>query len=282
MIAGILFMVIYIFILFFIIFLLPIVITKNIFKFKLTKKDYFEYFIYLLFLPISILFSKWYYEHLEKQNVVNSKKKFIKIFWIMILFSFMSSLFIVKIAMKNYVLSPFQVNGQSMYPAVYDKNFILINKFSTDYNRWDIVVFNGFEPLKENNFLKRIIWIAWDTIKIEDWKVSIKVSEKFEKLDENYLDEESKDYTYVKWLWDKVIYEVPENSYFVLWDNRSRSTDSRQCFSYCTWTGSTEFISKENIVWKYFLDLWYYDLRKFEYTHPQLWIDTTPKFFDIK
>jgi hypothetical protein len=60
-------------------YLIPVIITKNIFKFSLTKKEYFSYFIYLLFFPISVLFSKSYYKDLEKKNIVNTKMKFIKI-----------------------------------------------------------------------------------------------------------------------------------------------------------------------------------------------------------
>lgn len=40
--------------------------------------------------------------------------------------------------------------------------------------------------------MKRIIWVPWDTLKIEDWKIYIKESGKdtYKEIDEKYLNEE--------------------------------------------------------------------------------------------
>jgi len=286
MIEGLLFLFILFWIGFFISLVLPVIIVKNIFKFKLTKKQHFSYGIYLLFFPFSLLFTKLYYNELKNNKVISYVKWFIKIFWTMILLSFFLTLIINKAVVNKYIAKPLQVNGQSMYPTIYDKEFIFTTKINKDYNRWDVIVFETPSSISGNKVtrnlsIKRIIGLPWDTIKIENWKVSLKVSEIFKELNENYLDEESKDYTFVNWISERVIYKVPENSYFVLWDNRNHTTDSRTCFLFCSDSGSSEFLQKNDIIWKYFFDLWYFDIKNSEFKHPILWIDTVPKFFDI-
>jgi signal peptidase I len=82
--------------------------------------------------------------------------------------------------------------------------------------RGDIVVF----PLPDDesqNYLKRIIGLPGETVEIKDGKVYINNSE--EPLAEDYLKE--------KPTGDYGPYEIPENSYFMLGDNRNISLDSR-------------------------------------------------------
>jgi signal peptidase I len=282
MFEGILFLIIYIAWSLIVSYLFPVIITKNIFKFQLTKKEYFSYFIYLLLFPISILFSKSYYKNLEKQNIVNTKMKFVKIIWVMILLSFIFSIFITQWLIRNYWVKPFQSNGQSMYSTIYDKQFLLTTKIGLNNNRWDIIIYKPWVSEFKIYFLWRIIGLPGESIKIENWIVSKEIDWVFKPLDENYLDSESNDYTFVKGNWEAIIYNVPEDSYFILWDNRNHSTDSRTCFSSCLKPDSSNFISKADIEWKYFFDLWYFDLKTSEFKHPVLWIDTRAKFFDIK
>jgi signal peptidase I len=131
-------------------------------------------------------------------------------------------------------------------------------------------------------FLKRIIWVPGDTVRIEQGKVSIKIanSKTFEMLDEVYLNEENKGNTYVWGLGERKEYLVPDNEYLVLWDNRNHSTDSRQCFSYCSYPWSSSFVRQQDLTWKVLLDLWYFNFKSFDFIHPTLGIDTTPKFLN--
>jgi signal peptidase I len=282
MFEGVLFLIIYIAWGLIVSYLFPVIITKNIFKFQLTKKEYFSYFIYLLFFPISVLFSKSYYKNLEKQNIVNTKMKFVKIIWIMFIISFSFSLFINQLFIKEYIAKPFQANGQSMYSAIYDKQFILITRVWLSNYRWDIIVYKPWVSEIKQYFLWRIIGLPGETIKIENGLVSKKIDWNFEPLEESYLDSQSDEYTFVKNDREAVIYNIPENRYFVLWDNRNHSTDSRSCFSSCSIEKSSHFISQSDIEWKYFFDLWYLDFETFKFKNDHLWIDTVPKFFDIK
>ena len=191
---------------------------------------------------------------------------------------------IVVLIIRTFLIMPFQINGQSMYSSYYDKEFIIVDRLSyrfTNVNRWDVIVFKPNVSEDKKYFLKRIIWIPGDRIKIEDWKVYLRKSNdiEFVELDEKYLNEENKWNTYVGW--KKVLhnYELWINQYFVLWDNRNHSTDSRECFSSCSIAWKTHFIEKSDITGKILIDLWYFNFRSFSFMQPSLGIDTTPKFF---
>lgn len=186
------------------------------------------------------------------------------------------------VVIRTFIAMPFQISGQSMYSSYYDREFIIVDRVS--YLLWtpdrgDVVVFKPNINDDKKYFLKRIIWIPWDTIKIEDWNVFIKPewAEEYIMLDEQYLDPENKWYTFVWTTKHEKIYELWEDDYFVLGDNRNHSTDSRECFSNCIWR--TEFVSKKDMIWKVFVDLWYFNIKKFSFIQPDLWINTTPKFF---
>lgn len=199
---------------------------------------------------------------------------------------------VVVLIIRSFFILPFQISWQSMYTSYYDRQFIIVDRFSyldlpiiwpiREPVRWDAVVFNTHIDGKEY-FIKRIIWLPWDIVKIEDWIVYIKSfwNDEFIELEERwYLTDENYRKTYVR-NWDN-IFEIPKNSYFVLWDNRNASTDSRNCFSSCSFWDKTHFVDKKDIVWKVFIDLWYFNFRNMDFYHPNLWITTKPTFFSSK
>ena len=192
---------------------------------------------------------------------------------------------LIVLFIRTFLAMPFQINGQSMYGSYYDKEFIIVDRLSYRFwsaERGDVVVFKPNVSLVKEFFLKRIIWIEWDTIRIEEGKVYIKEkdSSEFIEIDEIYLNEENNGHTYVWGLSERSEYVVPNNEYFVLWDNRNHSTDSRRCFSSCWYPWSSNFIRNEDITWKILLDFWYFHFKSFSFTHPELWIDTKPKFLN--
>jgi len=190
-----------------------------------------------------------------------------------------------------------------MAESYYDKEFIILDKFSYldipyiktwEINRGDVVVFKPWISKDKKYFLKRIIWISGDSIKISKWKVYLKKKgeNSYRELDEKFLNAKNYNNTNVFWVNKNTRdfeYIVPDGEYFVMWDNRANSSDSRVCFDYiCRDYWISPYIKKEQIVGKILLDLWYFDIFSFSFIHPgserwydpdPKWISTVPKWF---
>lgn len=150
---------------------------------------------------------------------------------------------------RTYLISPFQVFGPSMCDSLNNLHdvcqdgfgeYLIVNKaiyypfFSKRYKtpqRGDIIVFRPPHN-QEDFYIKRIIALPGERVKLENGKVFLfnKNHQSGVKLKEEYLNEENKDHTYPVPSHVVKHFEVPENSYFVLGDNRKKSTDSRTCF----------------------------------------------------
>jgi len=191
-------------------------------------------------------------------------------------------------------VSIFIINGQSMYDSYYDKEIILVDRYSLNtfgwikkqnIRRWDVVVLEPEVDKDKKYYIKRVVWMPWEELKIEKGNVFIKKKweKKFIKLDEKYLNKENYGHTLVYWK-ISITYKIPKWKYFVMWDNRNHSTDSRACFSYnCNITDRDNFISSDKIIGKVLVDLWYFNYRNLTFTHPKIkkdwkYIDTTPKW----
>src|SRR5258708_15265556 len=118
-----------------------------------------------------------------------------------------------------FLYQPVKVEGTSMMPSLDDQERIFINKFVyrlEPIQRGDIVVFRyPRDPAK--SFIKRVMGIAGDHVRIEDGRVYLNgklVSEDY--VPRAYEDERS---------YSEIV--VPPDSYFVLGDHRSLSNDSR-------------------------------------------------------
>ncbi len=203
------------------------------------------------------------------------------------IFDFLKDLIIIVVVVlvvRTFLILPFQISWQSMYDSYYDREFIIVDRFSyltfKTPKRWDVIVFNTHIDGKEY-FIKRIIGLPGETLKIQSWSVFVKAvwSDEFVELDEKYLSTTNYKSTYVRWDDSENIYTIPENSYFVMWDNRNASTDSRACFSSCSFGDKSNFIVKKDITGKVLLDLWYFNFKSFSFNQPNLWIDTKPRWF---
>ncbi len=190
---------------------------------------------------------------------------------------------------RTFIAEPFQISWQSMSTSYYDKEFIIVDRFSYldvpvlkngAISRWDVIVFKPNVSKEKQYYIKRVIGLPGETLKIEDGQVYIKKVgwTEFIQLDEKYLSAVNKGLTFVRWEKKAHEYTVPANSYFVMWDNRNASTDSRECFFSCMIDGHSNFIVKNDIVWKVFLDLGYFNFKAFSFVHPDLWVSTTPRF----
>ncbi len=186
---------------------------------------------------------------------------------------------------------PFQINGQSMYESYYDKEFIIVDRLSylnipffwqiSEIKRWDVVIFTPEVSEDRKYFIKRVVGLPWETLKIEDGRVYLKnqMNGEFDEIEEwDYLSDENNKDTTVRGDRAEYIYEIPEGEYFVMGDNRNHSTDGRTCFQTCV--TRENYISPDSITGKVLLDLWYFNFASFSFTQPVLWIDTHPRFLD--
>lgn len=185
---------------------------------------------------------------------------------------------------RTFVGMPFQISGQSMASSYYNKEFILVDRLSYFFggpDRWDVVVFTPWVDKDKKYFLKRIIGIPGDSIKIESGIIFVKKadSEIFIQLNETYLNLENNWFTFSENKSVSREYRLGEDQFFVMGDNRNHSTDSRHCFYTCSIEGSSNFASSGNITGKVFLDLGYFSLRNFSFIDSELGLNTTPKFF---
>jgi signal peptidase I len=133
--------------------------------------------------------------------------------------------FITAILIRFFLFQPFVVEGQSMEPNYYNGEYLFVEKVSYRFNepeRGQVVVFH--HPANtDSNYIKRIIGLPGETVRIENSKVYINGQE----LLEPYLSPDQKTVIAAN---PDIPYEakVPEGNYFVLGDNRDHSSDSRE------------------------------------------------------
>jgi len=143
-----------------------------------------------------------------------------------------------------FLFRPFQVNGDSMYPNFTDREYILTNIIILNLEKpkkGEIIVFKA-PPDPEKDFIKRVIATPGDKIYIKDGSVFLNGG----KLDESkYLQSNVKTYG-GSFLKEGQEVEVPQESYFVMGDNRTYSSDSRE------W----RFVPKKSIIGKSFFVYW--------------------------
>jgi signal peptidase I len=132
-------------------------------------------------------------------------------------------------------LGSFTVEGYSMEPTIYDGQGVM--KFRVAYwfgspQRGDVITFD--HPQEERGLIKRVIALPGEWVQVTKDYVYING----EPLEEPYIKGEN-----------RPVYprtQVPEDSYFVMGDNRSHSTDSR------VWG----MVPRENITGRAWLVYW--------------------------
>ena len=121
-----------------------------------------------------------------------------------------------------FVVQPVKVEGSSMLPRLHDGERIFVNKLIyygyPKLERGDIVVF-WYPDNPADSYIKRVIGLPGETVEVRDGQVTIDGV----PLDEPYLDPQRN---------RREIYLPPmvvkQHYYFVMGDNRDRSSDSRQ------------------------------------------------------
>ena len=184
---------------------------------------------------------------------------------------------------RTFAIEPFKIPSGSMKPNLLVGDFLFVSKWNYGYSRYsfpfglapfsgkifeknpergDIIVFKL--PGQENiNYVKRLLGLPRETIKVMDGEVFIKKNDSanFEKLnqvsDDFFFDDQYQEE--IKQLIEdnyKILnitdngpldytpeYEIPENKYFFMGDNRDNSSDSRVM-------SGVGFVPKENMIGK--------------------------------
>lgn len=130
---------------------------------------------------------------------------------------------------RFFLFNPYSVVGASMEPTFHQGDFIIVDKITPKFEtfkRWDIIVF--VPKWKNVPYIKRIIGLPWETVKIQDNQILIcnNKGELCEKLPESYIPDDY--YTQAK-CW-KNNFVMSSSGYFAMWDHRGHSTDSSCCF----------------------------------------------------
>ncbi|NLK07740.1 MAG: signal peptidase I [Firmicutes bacterium] len=124
---------------------------------------------------------------------------------------------ILALFIMAFVARAFTVDGPSMLPTLHTGEKLLIDKLTYRFRppeRGEVIVFK-YPANPREHFIKRVIGIPGDVVSINSGDVYINGK----KLDEDYLTEKGRG--------DLPALKIPENSVFVLGDNRTNSHDSR-------------------------------------------------------
>lgn len=141
------------------------------------------------------------------------------------------------------IAQPHKVSGSSMFPNFKNGDYIITDKVTyrlDDPKRGDIVVFKN--PKDETqDFIKRILGVPGDKIKVQDGKIILNGTE----LNEPYLPENLTTNPGA-FLREGQEITVEPGHYITIGDNRPASSDSRE------WG----FITRQEIIGKVFFRYW--------------------------
>ena len=171
---------------------------------------------------------------------------------------------LIALSVRTFVVEPFKIPSGSMIPTLLVGDYILVNKFAYGLRmpfsgqelvpigkpeRGDVVVFR-YPDGPETDYIKRVIGLPGDTVELKSNRVWIngQVVDRVAEQDFTYRDydaqsratslrfreinPEGREYTILQQQMNGRLareqrWQVPEDSYFMLGDNRDRSRDSR-------------------------------------------------------
>ena len=140
----------------------------------------------------------------------------------------------------RFALQNFKVEGMSMEPTYHDGEYVLVNKIDYLFSspqRGDVIVFHAVAALQpDKDFIKRIVAVPGDTVRVRNGKVFIDN----QPLNEPYISQPP--------VYNFGPERVPSNSYFVLGDNRNDSYDSH------AWP--TPWVLRKYIIGKAWIVYW--------------------------
>ncbi len=117
----------------------------------------------------------------------------------------------------NGLTARVRVDGPSMEPSFFNDNRVIVSKVSYwwgDIQRGDVIVFPA-PPSPDEDYIKRVIGLPGDQVEVRNGRVFVNG----QLLDEPYIAAPP--------VRDMALTNVPEDSLFVMGDNRNVSSDSR-------------------------------------------------------
>ena len=148
---------------------------------------------------------------------------------------------LIVLPVRYFLFQPFFVRGTSMEPNFQNFDYLIIDELSYRFRepkRGEVVVFK-YPQDPSSRFIKRIIGLPGEKIKIEEGKVFIEKEGELRILEEFYLPESTKTSGDIETV-------LKGDEYFVLGDNRTFSSDSRR------WGP----LRRDKIIGRAFLRLW--------------------------
>ena len=132
---------------------------------------------------------------------------------------------VIIVPIRYFLVQPFFVRGASMEPNFHDNEYLIVDQLSYRFRepaRGEVIVFRYPEDPSQF-FIKRIIGLPGDEVRISDGSVSVRANgtDTFAELDETpYLSPDLR-------TGGNMDVQVHKGEYFVLGDNRPASSDSR-------------------------------------------------------
>ncbi len=129
----------------------------------------------------------------------------------------------VVVPVRVFIAQPFIVSGSSMVPTFENSDYLIVDELSYrlgEPQRLDVVIFK-YPKDTTKFFIKRIIGLPNETVDIKGETVTITNKENKEgfKIDQYFIKNPSND--------EAMHFELGNDEYFVMGDNRDASSDSR-------------------------------------------------------
>jgi signal peptidase I len=156
----------------------------------------------------------------NKPTKANGEKFDKQSFWELARFALIAIAIVIPI--RIFIAQPFIVSGSSMVPTFENGQYLIIDEISyrlNDPQRDDVIVFR-YPNDTTKFFIKRIIGLPNETVDIKGTTVTITNKEHPEgfALDQSFIKNNTNGNTH---------FELKNDEYFVMGDNRPASSDSR-------------------------------------------------------
>lgn len=119
---------------------------------------------------------------------------------------------LIVVTLRTFIVTPIIVSGESMVPTLEGGELMLLKKYDTDYERFDIVVVN--KNVEGDNLIKRVIGLPGEKIRYKNNHLYIND----EIIEDVYAYGDTNNFQEIT---------LGEDEYFLMGDNREISLDSR-------------------------------------------------------